>query len=216
MTSTRDMVRPGTGRKAALCVAITVSAGVTVPFALRDSAMRGLEVLGLHVFFLVDVLLRPPFEGVGREDPKWVLWGKALMLSLVYLPVYVRAGSASALSLEALGLGVSIGGATLAIWGRACLGTMGTPVVGLPRAPSLYTGGPYRWIRHPIYAGFALAFAGHQLAGGFLPGLAVWVVFVASFLRQRIAVEEAMLVQQFGNVYREYRRTTWRMFPGFF
>ena len=47
----------------------------------------------------------------------------------------------------------------------------------------------------------------------FAPGLVVWLLFIATFLRNRIAVEEEMLVEQFDADYRGYRKTTWKLFP---
>jgi protein-S-isoprenylcysteine O-methyltransferase Ste14 len=46
-----------------------------------------------------------------------------------------------------------------------------------------------------------------------LPGLIVWVVFVTTFMRNRIRIEEEMLIEQFQGNYVGYRRNTWRMFP---
>jgi protein-S-isoprenylcysteine O-methyltransferase Ste14 len=80
----------------------------------------------------------------------------------------------------------------------------------------LHTGGPYRLVRHPIYTGFALAFLGHQIAFSSAPGLAFWLLFAMHILHRRIRREEAMLLAHFGECYRAYMRTTWRMFPGLY
>jgi protein-S-isoprenylcysteine O-methyltransferase Ste14 len=175
--------------------------------------MQTLEVLLLHTFFLIDVFIRPPGEGVDRESQRQAILGKILMLSLLYLPLLNMEISARKPWVAALGIGLTIVGAIVGLWGRASLGRMGTPKVVLIEEPSLYTKGLYRFIRHPIYAGFSLAFLGHQVTFLSIYGLAVWVLFLVTFLRKRMQVEEEMLIEQFQDVYIDYGRSTWKIFP---
>lgn len=73
--------------------------------------------------------------------------------------------------------------------------------------------GPYAHVRHPIYLGmllFLLAFAvgiGHwaQLL------VALPVFLIGTTIRTR--VEDGLLEQQFGDAFREYRRSTPALFP---
>src|SRR5439155_19920964 len=77
----------------------------------------------------------------------------------------------------------------------------------------LATGGPFRWIRHPIYMGLNLLALGSAL---WVPTAILWAAFVlmvvGSDLRAR--AEEALLERAFGVRYREYRTHTRRFVPG--
>jgi len=200
-------------RNLILSLLIMTSAGVTSSLAVRGSFVQTFEVLLLHAFFLIDVFLRPPSEGVEHESQGQALLGKVLMLSLVYLPLLNIESSAKKPWVGAVGIGLTTIGAIVALWGRASLGRMGTPKVVIIEAPSLYTKGLYQCIRHPIYAGFSLAFLGHQVTFLSISGLAVWGLFLVTFLRKRIQVEEKMLIDQFRDAYLDYRKNTWKIFP---
>ena len=122
-------------------------------------------------------------------------------------------GTIRSVWIEILALGLTALGTILALWGRLCLGRMATTILTIVEGHSLYNQGPYQFIRHPIYSGFALAFLGHQVAFLFIPGLVLWYLFIAFYLHNRIQVEEEMLAQQFHGDYLEYQKQTWRMFP---
>jgi protein-S-isoprenylcysteine O-methyltransferase Ste14 len=201
------------GRKTALSLILLLSAGVAVPPALRHSLLQGVEVLVLHLFFFVDVAVRPAVEGVDRESLWQARWGKLLMLLLVYLPVYLGRRPPATEWVAAVGLAATVAGAALALRARLRLGKMATPILTTVEGGALCRQGIYRVIRHPIYSGFALAFLGHQVTFIFAPGLVIWLLFIGTFLRNRIAVEEEMLVEQFDEDYRGYRKATWKLFP---
>ena len=79
----------------------------------------------------------------------------------------------------------------------------------------LVTGGPYAWVRHPIY----LAFLAMLLATGLLASaglrLVVAVVIYVTGTEMRIASEEPELAAAFPAEYEQYRgRTRWRYLPG--
>lgn len=83
----------------------------------------------------------------------------------------------------------------------------------LPAARGISMRGPFRWIRHPAYAGelimlAACAFAAEKQALAILVALGA-----AVFLSLRIRIEEKLLSQAFGE-YAEYqRRVKYRLLP---
>jgi len=78
-------------------------------------------------------------------------------------------------------------------WARRTLGPMWTTrVVVLPSAP-LVTSGPYRWLRHPNYAGVVLEMAALPVAFGLWWTAAGAVVAVLGVLASRVRVEERAL-----------------------
>lgn len=79
-----------------------------------------------------------------------------------------------------------------------------------PAAPRFATPFLYRWLRHPIYAGFILAFwAAPRMSEGHLlfAALATGYIFVG------IWFEERDLVRQFGERYKAYRESVGMLFP---
>uniref|UniRef100_A0A803P0B0 Protein-S-isoprenylcysteine O-methyltransferase n=1 Tax=Cannabis sativa TaxID=3483 RepID=A0A803P0B0_CANSA len=64
--------------------------------------------------------------------------------------------------------------------------------------------GPYRWVRHPIYASTMLLFAGYCIAlQAPLASLSV-VAVCLWYYEQRAKLEEALMVETFGDNYVEY------------
>ena len=77
----------------------------------------------------------------------------------------------------------------------------------------LATGGPYAWVRHPIYAGLNLLALGTAVwAPTWFTWIAVVLMIIGSDLRGR--AEEAVLTTAFGNQYRQYCARTKRFLPG--
>lgn len=78
-------------------------------------------------------------------------------------------------------------------------------------ADTLHIKGPYRWVRHPIYLGWALMLFGTtHMTGDRL----AFAVISGGYLVAGIPFEERSLERTFGNQYRQYRqRVRWRILP---
>lgn len=118
-----------------------------------------------------------------------------------------------ALWIKALGLLLTVAGVALAIWSRRILGANWSSVVKLKQDHELIERGPYRAIRHPIYTGLLLAFAGTALKVGDWRGLLALAIVSASFWH-KLRLEERWLQAQFGDHYVAYRRRTRALIPG--
>jgi protein-S-isoprenylcysteine O-methyltransferase Ste14 len=115
-------------------------------------------------------------------------------------------------ALDLTAIGVAAIGVGLAIWARLYLGGNWSGTVTLKEGHELIQRGPYRWIRHPIYTGFDLAFFGTALAIGQWRGLAAFVVIaIAHTMKAR--KEEAWLAREFGAAFEEHRRRTGMFLP---
>jgi protein-S-isoprenylcysteine O-methyltransferase Ste14 len=78
---------------------------------------------------------------------------------------------------------------------------------------SLVTDGAYRYVRHPIYAGFWLqAIAQALLLHNWIAGLAGLVLILPMYL-YRVRREEQDLLKRFGREYRLYMDRTGRVIP---
>jgi protein-S-isoprenylcysteine O-methyltransferase Ste14 len=109
-------------------------------------------------------------------------------------------------ALLAVGLAVSV-------WARVVLGRNWSARVTLKQDHELVETGPYRWIRHPIYTGILLAFAGSALARAEWRGLLALLIATAALAR-KIRIEERWLTELFGARYQDYSRRSWALFPG--
>ena len=100
------------------------------------------------------------------------------------------------------------------VWAVAALGGAFRTTVEVDPDQAVVTTGPYRWIRHPSYAGLLLILAGLGLAIGNWLSLAACLVLPLPALVWRIHVEEAELSRVLGDGYRAYRIGTARLIPG--
>jgi protein-S-isoprenylcysteine O-methyltransferase Ste14 len=112
-------------------------------------------------------------------------------------------------------IGTGITGAALLLlaWVQWSLGKNFGTTLHLHQGHSLVTGGPYRWVRHPMYSALFL------LGVGFLLLTANWAVGVPLIVALSILVvvrvgnEEALMIEQFGDEYRAYMQQTGRFLP---
>jgi protein-S-isoprenylcysteine O-methyltransferase Ste14 len=129
-------------------------------------------------------------------NPEWMSWAS------LPLPVWLRW----------LGAGLMIACLPLIYWVFSSLGKNVTPTVVTRQEHSLVTHGPYRWVRHPLYTVGFLAFAGLSLAAAnwFIGAV---VLFGMIPLALRTPLEEARLIERFGDEYRAYIQQTGRYLP---
>ena len=100
--------------------------------------------------------------------------------------------------------------AVLFVWARATFGLRSFHPAANPTEGGLVTTGPYRWMRHPIYAAILL-FAGAGAAARPSAG-SLFFLLVAAGAAVRIAAEETLLVERYPE-YRDYARRTKRLIP---
>ncbi len=101
---------------------------------------------------------------------------------------------------------ISFAGVVVSLWGLASLGRS----FGIaPADRGLVVSGAYRFIRHPMYAGELLSFAGLTLSNPTLWNGILWIVLVFVFVL-RMGWEERIL-----DGYAGYgQRVRWRLLPG--
>jgi protein-S-isoprenylcysteine O-methyltransferase Ste14 len=112
-------------------------------------------------------------------------------------------------------VGVAALGILFVWWGCWVLGKNWAPSVsGVKKDAVLVTTGLYGVVRHPIYSGAFIFLAALTLVAAnlliLLPTLALLALLYAS-----IDEEETMLIDRFGDEYREYMRRTPRFIPKF-
>jgi protein-S-isoprenylcysteine O-methyltransferase Ste14 len=99
----------------------------------------------------------------------------------------------------------------LFFWARITFGRRSYHVMADPTEGGLVTGGPYRYIRHPIYAAFCLfTSAGITAHWSWSAGLCGGLVLGSAMIR--IYCEESLVAARYP-AYVQYAATTWRMIP---
>jgi len=100
------------------------------------------------------------------------------------------------------------------VWAVVALGGAFRTTVEIDPGQAVVATGPYKWIRHPSYAGLLLIVAGLGFALGNWLSAAACLVLPLPALVWRIHVEEAELSRVLGDAYRAYRTRTARLIPG--
>ena len=99
----------------------------------------------------------------------------------------------------------------LFLWARVTFGRRSFHVVADPTEGGLVTGGPYRYIRHPIYAAICLfTSAGAAAHWSWYAGLCGGLVLGSAVLR--IFCEESLVAARYPE-YARYSVRTWRLIP---
>ncbi len=137
----------------------------------------------------------------------WTFVPSFMKWSYIPFPVWVRWA----------GLALGLFAIVINAWGHKTLSQKLSadfdPALRLMKVPALVTEGPYTRMRHPIYFAFLLM----QIAVLFLTsnwfigfcGLAI----IISVIAIRVPEEERLLIEQFGDEYRNYIRHTGSLFP---
>lgn len=113
------------------------------------------------------------------------------------------------------GFGIAICGIGVSIWARLTLGENWSNFPTIKQDHALIVSGPYRAVRHPIYAGLLFALLGSALQHGLVRSfLAVLTCVVGLYLK--VSVEEEFMVQRFGEAYLRYRRNVNALVPFLF
>ncbi|RPJ23915.1 MAG: isoprenylcysteine carboxylmethyltransferase family protein, partial [Chloroflexi bacterium] len=130
-------------------------------------------------------------------QPDWLSW------AALPLPLWLRWA----------GLGIALLGFALLQWAQNTLGKSWSDTPRMIKEQELVTNGPYQFIRHPIYTAFIL------ILGSTLLISANWLIGLASVgmtlleVTSRIGFEESLMLEYFGDQYRQYMERTGRLLP---
>jgi protein-S-isoprenylcysteine O-methyltransferase Ste14 len=173
-------------------------------------------------FVLIWVLFAVTAKRTARRPPFWSgAGGRFLVIALIFavLQFRVMRGMLHAWQIEVTsnpdlqeaGIAIALCGYAFALWARFYLGRNWGMPMSLREDHRLVTGGPYAFVRHPIYSGFLIAMLGSALAGGFIwliMAAVLGVYFVISAL-----TEEKLMLAQFPGEYPAYKRRTKMLIP---
>ena len=150
-----------------------------------------------------------------RRSPVATL-SMAAFFVLLYVTIRLRWGMAAASGYvfwRSVGLALVVMGTAFNVWGRVHLGANWADHVRIYADQALVTRGPYRFVRHPLYASLLWMFYGASLAYlNPLAALETTLIFLPG-MWYRSNLEEAALLERFGDAYRAYRARTGRFLP---
>jgi protein-S-isoprenylcysteine O-methyltransferase Ste14 len=130
-------------------------------------------------------------------NPQWLIWA-----SLPF-PVWLRW----------LGAGIALVGFALLQWAQVTLGRSWSDTPRMMKEQTLITSGPYQFIRHPIYTAFILILGSTLfISSNWLIGL-TWAGMTVLDIASRIGFEESLMLEYFGDQYREYMKKTGQLLP---
>ena len=112
-----------------------------------------------------------------------------------------------------IGVALSCLGMAGEIWAAVALGASYSPMLRVADEHVVVTAGPYRWIRHPLYAFWLPVTIGWGAAtcNWFIVVSGTALIFVLAVIR--VPREEAMMLRGFGESYRRYMTRTGRFIP---
>jgi protein-S-isoprenylcysteine O-methyltransferase len=115
-----------------------------------------------------------------------------------------------------VGVALMLSGLALRWWANAVLGRFYTSTLRLAEDPQIVQAGPYTLVRHPGYTGTLLLWVGAGLASQnwLVAGIILMLLSIAYACRMKS--EESMLLTAFGEKYRDYKASTWRLVPWIF
>lgn len=163
-----------------------------------------LVVVIIETFVALMFLLRAPAE---RATVSMYAWATTLGGTLAPLLLRPVAGGHDVL----LGQVIQCGGGAFALLSLVYLNrSFGL----LPAVRPLQLGGPYRWLRHPVYAGYAVQNLGYLASNASVRNLVV-VIVALGFQVLRVLEEERLLTTV--PEYAAYKQhTRWRLLPRVF
>ena len=128
-------------------------------------------------------------------------------LGALALPLFPRQPwiSWTGVAFVAIGLG-------FAVWARFHLGRFWSGWVTLKEDHAIIRTGPYALVRHPIYTGLLMAFAGTALARLTIATL-TGIALILAGLIVKIGQEERLLIHHFGAGYDAYRADVRALIP---
>lgn len=116
------------------------------------------------------------------------------------------------LPVRVVGLAIGLAGAVLLTWSAVLLGRFMMHEAAVREDHALIQNGPYRFIRHPVYAGYLALLLGSGVASLNIFLWLLWPVSLIGILIQATS-EEQLLGERFGQDYDWYVRRTGRLVP---
>jgi protein-S-isoprenylcysteine O-methyltransferase Ste14 len=185
-------------------------------FNILSDALTAICVLIMLTAIVVNFLnTQKPREYKERRSPVATASMTSFFI-LLYVTIRLRWTALEPsgwIAFRSFGLALMLFGTAFNVWGRLYLKTNWSDHVRIYDDQTLITTGPYRIVRHPLYASIIWMFYGAAIA--YLNPLAALentLLFIPAMI-YRSNLEENVLHETFGDRYSNYRKKTGRFFP---
>lgn len=154
------------------------------------------------------VSAKPTFKPPEKQDSR-ARWGM-LLQAAAFLTLYWQRSPALEPDIRRLALAIlSLTAAAFLSWsGVRALGRHFRMDAGLDADHQLVRVGPYRIVRHPIYASVLCMLIGSGLLLARWPALLLATALGVAGTEIRVRVEDALLASRFGEKFLDYQRST--------
>jgi protein-S-isoprenylcysteine O-methyltransferase len=166
---------------------------------------------------IIDSLLRP-LETEKEEEENYASFIVVLFLANPVILVLAIEESGILFDtrvdiLSWIGLFLYLVAAIIIIVARVNLGKQGTGTLVIRENHELITTGLYKYLRHPMYTGTLLGVIGFALVSqSIIISLITFSIYFWVF-KERIKYEETILEKTFGEKYRKYKGSSYRLIP---
>jgi len=151
---------------------------------------------------------------------------KAFILTAILIPLFVAAIILYILAppwmvwarmpippiLQWFGVAIALGSNALFIWVHRTLDRQWSLSLRIKNEHKLITSGPYQYVRHPMYTALGIYTLGMILISADIL-LLIFLAISLGYNIHRVDREELMLIEEFGDAYRNYMKNTGRFLP---
>lgn len=174
-----------------------------------------LVLLAVMNFALFGIALRVLFERE-RRTPLATRVMVAVGLFVSCLHVYALWTAPLSVGAAVTGAGLYLLACALFSWAACSVRGRHFRLAYVPNTPNaVFTGGPYRWFRHPLYLSYTLAWIAGAVAAMSIPLLITVAAMVTFYVGAAYREERQMLRSAAADEYRAYRRQAGVLLPKF-
>lgn len=147
----------------------------------------------------------PPLQGLPRIVRELRYHEASRQIGGILICIVVAVTATREIALVVAGTPVVLTGVGIRLWASGVI----------EKNRQLATGGPYRYLRHPLYAGNILILAAFVVASGRWWAVLLATGFLLFYYPPAIEYEERKLRRTFGPAWDVYARDTNRLLPSF-
>lgn len=157
-------------------------------------------------------------SGDRKKQDKGSLWLIWITIAVsIFAALFIAANTYALISnakfLPYTGILIIVSGMFLRFFAIRSLGKFFTVDITIREKHELKTDGLYKLLRHPSYSGSLISFMGFGLSLNNWLSLLTVTSFIFAAFAYRIAKEEEMLLDTFGQKYTDYSKNTFRLIP---